>query len=314
MPRLLLLAILAFFPSLNFLSATTQDIRHISNISVISNLSQDIIQLSFDRSFEAPPSLDFENGTIRMILPNTGFSPGAKYKNVNNRFIRAIHLDKEGKNTILEVLFANPDFQATGLINYASEGNTFNIYIDKLKKSGKDDEEGNILDVDNEKDFQQNMFSGDYFKGENITVNIIKMLLALFVLLLILYSFLWVYNRFFVSKFSFNKGKHNIRVTSSYHISPKQKIIIVEVNNMAFACGISTNGISLISKVVDNSFTDYLSKLDFTANTDIDFSSLRVQYLESKRVKQIAKEQKATSKRSFSAELINKVKNLKPID
>ncbi|MCP4750577.1 MAG: FliO/MopB family protein [Proteobacteria bacterium] len=256
---------------------------------------------------------------IRIIFPFTDFDPVLGFRSINDRFVQAIRLEKEGKSSILEIQFADPGFQAIGLINYRAEKQILHVFIDKDRESAqtsKDDSERSSLIQTSDKEEepqQQNAFqAADYFSSTNITTNIIKMLLALFVLLLFFYVLLWLYNKFFVAKFSFSKGKYSIRVSSSYHISPKQKIIILEINKLAFACGVTSNNINLISKVSDDSFLNYLTSFNPDKNK-VDFFELRTQYLEGRRRQQEAQESKTTDTK-FATELIDKVKSLKPLD
>ena len=164
---------------------------------------------------------------------------------------------------------------------------------------------------------QNNPFlPGDYMAESSITTNIIKMLLALFAILIIFYLILWVYNRYFVSRFSFKKGDFNIKVSASYHLGPKQKILVIEVNDTAYVCGVTAQNINVMSKVTDNAFVDFLSNYAPSRGKNVDFFELRAQYLENKRNQQL--EQKSNEaekpKESFASEFVNRVKKLRPID
>jgi len=67
----------------------------------------------------------------------------------------------------------------------------------------------------------------------------------------------------------------------------------------------------LISVVSDDSFDQFLMKLNTNEGREIDFSNLRTQYLESKIAKDNSDSAKTTT---FAVEFLNKVKKLKPID
>lgn len=217
----------------------------------------------------------------------------------------------------MEIQFSNPDFQAVGLINHQIDKEILNLIIHKNSEALPSDIEKSELTQTietAEKAKQKTFLAGDYFDSNSITVNIIKMLLVLLVLLLFIYLLLWLYNRFFVSRFSFNKGKYSIKVSSSYHISPKQKIVILEINDVAFACGVTAHNINVISKISDDSFLDYISKLNPLKNQLIDYSDLRAQYLESQKSDEGPQKTVKKAEPGFAAELLKRVKKLRPID
>ena len=142
------------------------------------------------------------------------------------------------------------------------------------------------------------------------------MLLALFAILLLFYLILWVYNRYFVSKFSFKKGDYSIKVSASYHLSPKQKILVIEVNDAAYVCGVTPQNISVMSQVTDNAFVDFLANYTPPKRKRVDFFELRAQYLESKKRQQLNQAASETKKPedNFASEFVNRVKKLRPID
>ncbi|MBU2514799.1 flagellar biosynthetic protein FliO [bacterium] len=262
-----------------------------------------------------PISSHFESGQVRITLPQTDFDPAIENQHINDRFLKYTRFYKEGKNSILEIYFSNSGFQAVGKVRIQPDENTLNIYIDKNQVTDNNIFNTKVLTSELPKEEQKqplSSFSGDLLKSDSITVSIIKMLLVLSGLLAFLYALLWTYNRFFVSKFNFKRGDHHIKLISSYHISPKQKVIILAVDNRTFACGVTSNNISVISEVLDNSFQSFISRFEYDSEKKIDFAKLRTQYLESKKPEN--QDYATRGKQSFANELLKRVKGLKPID
>ncbi|MBU3914133.1 hypothetical protein KKA14_01230, partial [bacterium] len=170
----LLLAILAVFPHHSAWSSSRNG--YLTKIAISSDQAQEHIQLLFQNDFNAIPSIDFEKGLVRITLPNIDYDPSIDFQKVNDRFLQAIRLAKEGKNTILEIQFANPDLQAVGMINHRIENAELHIYIDKKKKSGDNNLENSSLpQFDKEGTSQETSFSEkSEFYRDNITTNIIK--------------------------------------------------------------------------------------------------------------------------------------------
>jgi flagellar biogenesis protein FliO len=286
----------------------------IQKIEIHSTADQERIQLAFDSDFHETISPHFDTGLVRITLPTTIYNPGLETVHINNRFLRIVRLYQEGKNTIVEIQFSDSEFLAIGKVSSQIEGQQLFIDIDKTAKSNNKSIEDSPLfaGTADKKDVQPLTFNKEMLENSDITVNIIKMLLAVAAILLFFYGILWIYNRFFVSRFSFKKGNHTIRLVSSYHISPKQKIVILDVDNTSFACGVTPTSINLISEVSGNSFYNYLAQLKPDHKKGVDFSRLRTQYLETRSAK--SDENSMKNKSSFAAELLIKVKKLKPID
>ncbi|NQU64951.1 MAG: flagellar biosynthetic protein FliO [SAR324 cluster bacterium] len=298
-------------------AAASSFVNTISDLKISSTTTQEKIQLTFRSDFKETVSTDFESGLIQITFPKTEFDASLTYLNVNDRFIHNIRLIKAAGSSILEIHFANPSFDAIGMIKEETEGNRVTVLINKSAKfESEEHAELSVLNRENNNQLTQepSLLDGDTFTRGDMTTSIVKMLVALFLLLLFFYLLLWAYNRFFVTRFRFNKGKYDIKVSSSCHISPKQKIIVLEINGAAYACGVTANNISVISKVSADSFSAYLSNLDLSRNNEISFVDIRTQYLEDKKRKGILHNDQKEPESKFASALLSRVKNLKPLD
>ncbi len=287
--------------------------HHISKVVVEVLSESEKIHLHFDREYSPSPSLQFETGYLQAILPQTSYDSKIEVQRINNQFIRDIRLQNEGHNTVFELNFANSQYHSQGRVSTSTLGNilTFTVVKGDLKKLQDELPESKAPPF-----YSENKFLSPQYKSDsNISEDILKMVLALFLILILLYGFLWIFNRYFSTKFNYKKGKHQIKVSSSYHLGPKQKIVILEVNNTAYACGVSPNNITVISEVSKDLDTNFTSYIDATKQEEVDFSQLRRQYLNSKKLKEEQLSiKKRVGKKSFPAELIEKVKTLRPID
>lgn len=287
---------------------------HLTDISIASKEEREIITLTVENELKQPISYGFDKGLARLTIPHSTFDPSIEYRNINDRFLRFLRFYEEGSHSILEIQFADSGFNPIGRFKDKVTENQIEIFINKTTVSKKIQEEEGYLISDTAEEPPQKSYSllNESFQDNSVTINIIKMLVALAALLLIFYILLWVYNKYFVSRFGTKKGNHSIKLVSSYHISPKQKLVIVDVNNSSYACGVTANNISLIAEINDDSFQRYFSSLNIQSEKEFDFSKLRTEYL---NVKNAGKKSGTENpKPSFSSELISKVRNLKPID
>jgi flagellar biogenesis protein FliO len=316
MPKVIVyLLINIFLINSPFVVPAAENLARIEKISVEKKTETDLVQLIFKSPYKESISYHYDPGMVRLTLPHSEFDDSLKeIVRINDRFIDDIRLDKEGLNTSLVIKFVDRDFQATSRIKIKTVENQLSIVINKLTDLDNDEMEPRV-DIQGLKGKESPSalsFSDDLLTSSDVTVSIVKMLVALSGILLFFYSLLWAYNRFFVRKFSFKKGDHSIKMVSSYHVSPKQKIIVLNVDEKTFACGVTSNNINLISEIRDDSFDRFVTGLNYEENSVVDFSKLRTQYLESKIAKDNTISAKSTS--SFATELMNKVKKLKPID
>ncbi len=317
MQRLITVALIFLVLCSPAVYAVASSSNTISEIKISSNTTQEQIQLDFSSEFKESISTDFESGFVQITFPNTVFSPSLAYLKVNDRFIQNISLVKASGSSIVEIHFADPGFDAIGMIKEKAEGTRVTVLINKSAKFEieETDKESTLhSEIRNQPDQQSPLLNSDSFSGGDMTTNIVKMLVALFLLLLFFYFLLWIYNRFFMTRFKFNKGQYNIKVSSTCHISPKQKIIVLEVNDAAYACGVTANSISVISKVSADSFSDYLSNLNLGINQEVSFGDIRTQYLQDKKRQANLQANQKEPDSKFASELLQRVKSLKPLD
>ncbi|MDH5752276.1 MAG: flagellar biosynthetic protein FliO [Deltaproteobacteria bacterium] len=83
--------------------------------------------------------------------------------------------------------------------------------------------------------------TGDFF------LSLTTMIIALVVIVLALYGTLYLYNRFFANKLARLTGAQSIRQVASFHIGPRQRIVVLEINGEVVACGVTPNQISYLT-------------------------------------------------------------------
>ncbi|MDH5560909.1 MAG: flagellar biosynthetic protein FliO [Deltaproteobacteria bacterium] len=319
-----ILPFVLFFITTPLFSAPEIQTNEISFIKAYSDKDQGYINLSFRTPFKNYVSFLFEPGKLTAIIPSSHFSKENAFKRVNDQFIKNIQLRQEGKNTILNVYFADAKFNAGGKTTDEVDQKHLNILIFKTQsaffKATKDQQARFGLPSDKSDQSEKIEYlkdsSQDYstFASGLTTYHILKTLFALFFILMLIYLALWIYNRFFIKKFGYKNGKYDIKLTSSYHIGPKQKIVVLEINQQAFACGITNNNISVISRVSNPSFSEFIGNYTNSTQQTVDFSELRDQYLSSRRRQETPQVPPDETKSNFANELLDKIKNLKRIE
>lgn len=85
------------------------------------------------------------------------------------------------------------------------------------------------------------MTGGEFF------YSIVKMVLALLVIIAGLYAILYLYNRLFGRRLRKFTGTHTIKQLASFHIGPRQRVIVLDINGEIVACGVTPNQISYLT-------------------------------------------------------------------
>ncbi len=82
---------------------------------------------------------------------------------------------------------------------------------------------------------------GDFFSS------LVSMVVALVVIIGALYGVLYLYNRFFATRLGRFTSSHAIRQVASFHIGPRQRVVVLDINGELIACGVTPNQISYLT-------------------------------------------------------------------
>ena len=127
--------------------------------------------------------------------------------------------------------------------------------------------------------------AGDYLpiSNEDWTVTMLTVFLSLLFVLLLIYLIAYLYNRFFSGRFPSIQGAIRIKQVSSFHVGPKQKVIILDMNNRKFACGVTPSSINLITELEDENDQSFLHVINTDGkNDEIKIDQERVNFLKTR--------------------------------
>lgn len=278
------------------------------------------LQLVFKGDYAQSIGYLYDPGVFSAILPHSQFGKELARKRLNNAFVDLIRLRREGKNSILEVRFSDSAFSAAGKVTHEAqfETVTFKFFKERPEASMITGTSPSPLQSKPTEASADAQPAGNLRPkaspalGEMGTDTLIQALAALAVVLALIYGGLWAYNKFFLRKMSFKRGRYRINLASSFYLSPKQRVVVLEVNDMAFACGVTPNQIGVIAQVDKNEFSQFMGHRP-QGQEAIDFGGLREEYRQSRTQPEPVVEPSAKPP-SFAAELLDKVRKLKPIE
>ena len=295
---------LVLWPGL-ILSVAASEVRTLKYIEVTSleNISQ--LRLEFDEDLLGDPVINFESGALSLLFNSAKIDPALPFLTTikEDLFIKAIravevpdsdivHLDilpnsarvdlghpeinHVGNNLMVVIpgkMLANPALSNTTLLTNEI-GQRVKSDSSFPSTFSKGELEGIVSD--------QPGFSA--IPSQDWVETMVSLVLALFFVLILIYLIAYIYNRFFSGRFSSMQGKISVRQVSSYHVGPKQKIVVFEMSGRLFACGVTPTSINLIAELNDEKDQEYLH----SAETDEETNEINMDHMQADYLKTLA--------------------------
>ena len=277
----------------------------LKNIEVNSNDESKHVRLEFDGEFTGEPLINFESGSISFRFDSVRTSPTlpSMIDTKSHSFIKAVravqvpetdvvHLDillkssgykseypvitRSGNNIYLGLngnLASMPPLSSTEILTKEAEERVNN---DQSLSSNFSANSTDDAALSNANDFL-------LIATEDWTVTMLTLVLSLLFVLLLIYLIAYLYNRFFSGRFPSIQGAIRIKQVSSFHVGPKQKVIIFDMNNRKFACGVTPSTINLIAELEDETDQSFLHAINTDEkNDEIKIDQARANYLKTR--------------------------------
>ena len=277
----------------------------LKDIEVNSNDESKHVRLEFDGEFTGEPLINFESGSISFRFDSVRTSPTlpSLIDTKSHSFIKAVravqvpetdvvHLDillkssgykseypvitRSGNNIYLGLngnLASMPPLSSTEILTKEAEERVNN---DQSLSSNFSANSTDDAALSNANDFLP-------IATEDWTVTMLTLVLSLLFVLLLIYLIAYLYNRFFSGRFPSIQGAIRIKQVSSFHVGPKQKVIIFDMNNRKFACGVTPSTINLIAELEDETDQSFLHAINTDEkNDEIKIDQARANYLKTR--------------------------------
>ena len=277
----------------------------LKNIEVNSNDESKHVRLEFDGEFTGEPLINFESGSISFRFDSVRTSPTlpSLIDTKSHSFIKAVravqvpetdvvHLDillkssgykseypvitRSGNNIYLGLngnLASMPPLSSTEILTKEAEERVNNDQSLSSNFSANSTDDAALSNVN---DFLP-------IATEDWTVTMLTLVLSLLFVLLLIYLIAYLYNRFFSGRFPSIQGAIRIKQVSSFHVGPKQKVIIFDMNNRKFACGVTPSTINLIAELEDETDQSFLHAINTDEkNDEIKIDQARANYLKTR--------------------------------
>ena len=270
--------------------AGASEVFVLKNIEVNSNDESKHVRLEFDGEFSGEPLINFESGSISFRFDSVRTSPTlpSLIDTKSHSIIKAVRAIQVPETDIvhLDILLKSSGYK-TEFPVITRSGN--NIYLglngnlasmpplSSTETLTREAEER----VNNDQSLSSKFFAnsnddallknaGDYLPiaNEDWTVTMLTLVLSLLFVLMLIYLIAYLYNRFFSGRFPSIQGAIQIKQESSFHVGPKQKVIILDMNNRKFACGVTPSSINLIAELEDETDQSFLHVINTDGKND----------------------------------------------
>ena len=292
------------------LPAAASEVRTLKNIEVISLENSSQLRLEFDGEFSGNPLINFESGSMSLRLDSAQIDSALALLTVPkaDSFIKAVravqvpntnivHLDILPKSS--RVVLGHPQINPAGnsllvilpakISTNPALSNT-EVLKDEIGQRVKADSSfpstfSKVATVNSSSDQSGELFP---MPAQDWVETILTLVFALLFVLLLIYLIAYIYNRFFSGRFSAMQGNIRIRQVSSYHVGPKQKIIVFNMNDRLFACGVTATSINLIAELHDETDQEFL----YSAKTDEKTNEINMDHMQADFLKTLEQEDK----------------------
>ncbi len=298
--------------------ATASEVRTLKNIEVVSFENLEQIRLEFDGEFLGEPLINFESGSMSMRLDSVQIDSALPLLTVStgNSFIKAVravqvpntdnvHLDILLRSS--RVVLGHPEIKHSGnnlLLRLPGKTSAIpalsntEVLSQEIGKRVKTDSSfpSTFSRVSAAESSSEQIADILPMPPQDWAETILTLVLSLLFILLLIYLLAFIYNRFFSGRFSSMKGNISIRQVSSYHVGPKQKIIVFNLNGRLFACGVTPTSINLIAELHDENDQEFLNEI----KTDDESNEINMDQMQANFLKTLDPEIKKTESAATS--------------
>ena len=277
----------------------------LENIEVNSNDESKHVRLEFDGEFSGEPLINFESGSISFRFDSVRTSPTlpSLIDTKSHSIIKAVRAIQVPETDIvhLDILLKSSGYK-TEFPVITRSGNNIYLGLNGKLASTPPLSSTEILTreaeerVNNDQSLSSNFSAnsnddvllknaGDYLPiaNEDWTVTMLTLGLSLLFVLLLIYLIAYLYNRFFSGRFPSIQGAIRIKQVSSFHVGPKQKVIILDMNSRKFACGVTPSSINLIAELEDETDQSFLHVINTDGkNDEIKIDQARANFLKTR--------------------------------
>ncbi len=255
--------------------------RLLEDIKVLEDKGQEALLFRFSQNYAGQPAEKHGAGHFSLNFSGTGSA--APVRNISARESKVIGDIRVVQNKYsTTVTFSLKDARATmkGRLGYIHDGNLLRVSLGPQAASsaapaGAGQEENLLAQMSKtitgqsapppaESKTQAQAASPapgaaedavqplGQFEGVEWMSTLLKLVFSLAAILGALWLVLWLYNRLTGARAARQEGAYPIKLLTSFHIGPKQRIVVLDIKGEVVACGVTASQISYLTRLGEN--------------------------------------------------------------
>jgi flagellar protein FliO/FliZ len=247
--------------------------RLLENIKVSEVNGQETVRFNFSESYEGVPLEDHGPGRMSLSFSGTGSAtPVRSFRVPESKVFEDIRVVQNKYSTTVSFTLKQSNASLKGRLGFERDKNILRMSVlpaavPAVPVAAKIAPEENLLSQMSKTITGAPAPSGQQMPGKPLAaaetpqqrlgqyegvgwLGTITMLgISLAAIVAGLYVVLYLYRRVFGARLPGSVAGYPIKMLSSFHIGPKQRVVVLEINGEVVACGVTASQISLITRL-----------------------------------------------------------------
>ena len=240
---------------------------------------RELVLFRFSQPFEGDPKQEHQSGQFRLNFFGTGSPvPVRSFKVNDSQFVQEIRIQQNQYSTTVTFVLQKSSTNLKDRLAFSRRGKVLQLALDTKQppevQSGTETPERDLLVEMTDKivgktGAQDKAAAGaepgakspqgapetqpqeplGQFSGVDWLPAMMTLAITLAMIVVGLYAVLYLYNRFIASRISRTNSSQMIRQVASFHLAPKQRVVILEIQGERIACGVTPSQITFLTKL-----------------------------------------------------------------
>jgi len=238
--------------------------RELENVKVFGK--GETIKFVFSQAYEGTPIADFRPGSFSLDFSSTGSSkPVRTLRPVEESMYKEIKVVENRYSTTVTFRLRDPKLNLRDKLAFTPDKNVLTVAVNApapkrvTSPEGQATEEllremetriagnGDATAATPAKAAPGSALTLGDLGGNQFFYSLLTMVIALVIIVGGLYGVLFLYNRFLAKRLRRFTGSHAVRQVASFHIGPRQRIVVLEINDEIIACGVTPSQITYLT-------------------------------------------------------------------
>lgn len=265
----------------------------LQSIQLIPLENYERLELIFENNYTQAPIIDFDTGFIYLRLAATTIGTPARQFVFpeSSQLVKTVRATQNQNSTLVEIILNSANLSLENKVKFTLNGQRLWVDLDRRVVTQAAQP---LVERDISQEVAQRLRQGDPLSAsepeaatvhfieeepaiipqfeDNWMMTLITLILALLLIFLLLFVLLFFYKKMVSWRLPALEGKFKMRTVSTFHIGPKQKIVVLEVGRQYFACGITSNNITFLTEVRNEQDQSFLQNVRMV-DDEIDFNA-----------------------------------------